>query len=288
MSWVNTILDIGIIGMQESQRRKLEQLQQENANAEYLQTVIEFLRNEVYKYREAAREILAIEAQAPKVSAAAMIILDARLQALNLTPEMFPNLSDKEYVSSTIRGIRSESRRLLQKMDLSQKKEVAGVVKAAISLPDIIFYTDNFESVKSFDKAFAIYQNLKGRNGGCLKSIVFLGLLMIIPSLMALTFALISSTSLYDSTFILGYCIGIIPVLVVFYFFNKVVARAYDYKAAKSQVEDFEKLEIDLERFEALEKKFNLSYGRLVAMRNELTKQVEIFFTDHDLPGVLS
>lgn len=279
LSWVNTLLDVGIISMQISQRQKLEQLQQQNAEAKLIQAIVEALRNEIFKYRETAKVILGLETQTPKVAAAAMLILNARLQKLDVNPQMFPHLSDKEYVADTIRIIESEGERLLRQLNASQKREVASIVKAATSLPDYSFYIENYEPVKKYKEAVTDYNKLKGINSGCLKSVVFLGLLVTLPGFMAFSISAITATSFADSTFVFGSCAGFLGVFILYFLFSNRIAQSPKYKAAKKHIEEFKKQGIDLEHFEALDRKFGSRYGRTVAARDALYKQVESFFT---------
>lgn len=181
MSWVNTMLDIGIIGMQASQKNKLEQLQRQNAEAALIEALLRALRDEIFRYKQAADEVLKLESNDPKSAAAGMKILFLQLQDFGLTPDMFPDISDKEYVATTTKSIRDNAKRLEGSLSTEDQAEVDTVVDAAMNLPGYNYYIQHHEVVNVYRQSLPIYDELKTRNNGCVAISVIFGSLVFLP-----------------------------------------------------------------------------------------------------------
>lgn len=279
MSWLNTLLDVGIISMQLSQRSKLEQLQQGQAAETLVRVVIQALREEIFKYRQAAEEILVLERKDPKVAAAAMKILFLRLKNLRLSADLFPEISDKEYFAATNRLIRENSTRLIRRLVPAEQKEVNRVAAVADALSDLTYYLEKYQDAQKYRQALLTIERLKTLNHGCVTISLVLTLMFV---LFALPFMLNIEG---QGTGILCLTNPIIGGIVLFIYYNQ-IARSKDYRAAKKVVSKLEG-EVDLERFADLDKRFGHSYQRALNLKKQAQSILRDFFGSSGMPIML-
>ena len=290
MSWTSTLVDLGIISVQISQLKRLEQLQRQNAEAALIQVVVQALRNEIFKYREAAREILDAEAAMPEIAAGAMGILHERFRMVGFSPDSFPDLKEKEYVAATARLIRKERERLLQQLEPAQRDAVRSIVKAATYLPSLDYYVNYYETISNYRQALASREKLKWRKNGCLQVSVMLGLLILLPTITSIIFGAMGSLLGEEVSSLargVGAGTGLVMFLVTFVYINNSVFRSAEAARAGRQIRDFERSNVDLEYFETLEKRYGTDYGRVAAARDTALRQIERFFGDTDLSASL-
>ena len=126
MGWLDIAFDAAMLSTQISQRNKLQQLQQQHAEAAVIQAVVLALRQEIFKFKQTAEEIVALAATYPKQAAGALEILQRRFQQAGLTPDLFPELGDKEYVAATTRYLREQCQRLLAQLPPADRLEPIG------------------------------------------------------------------------------------------------------------------------------------------------------------------
>ena len=62
MGWLDIAFDAAMLGTQISQRNKLQQLQQQHADAAVIQAVVLVLRQEIFKFKQTGEEIVAVAA----------------------------------------------------------------------------------------------------------------------------------------------------------------------------------------------------------------------------------
>lgn len=251
MGWLDTVLSAASAGASLYNVSQLQTLRQQGAQAALIQAMLAHLRDQIFQFKQMTEYGLAQEAQSVKRAAGIISIVASRLDDSGITPELFPNLGDKEYAMQTIRLIGENRRRLLGLLSRDEQAEISLVVSAADRLPDYNYYAENYNDGRRLADAENAVTQYAGRNG-CLAQIGLLAYAFVgIPAIAALSGAMLGGGNWSSSGSQTGLVIGAILGLVSFF----IIARgmhAKDYKQAKRVVDEL-KDKIDLPRFAALD-----------------------------------
>ncbi len=164
MGWLNTLLDVTSVAVSVANYNKLENLRKGGQASQAIAEILYILRQEAFNYRQSAEEIRLQEAQNPKVAAGAMRILENRLRESPITPDIFPELSDKDYVATTTRLIQSESNRMMRQLSPAEQAEVNQAVQNSVALSEATYYLENYEDAITLRAAQEDYHMLESRN----------------------------------------------------------------------------------------------------------------------------
>jgi len=279
MSWLNTLFDVTNVALNVANYNKLEQLKNEGAASQMIQAVLLVLREEIFKFKQTAEEILANEAQSPKIAAAATRLLEARLDESPVSPDLFVELSDKDYVASTIRLIHTESRRLMSGLSVDEAAEVEDILVTSSELEDSSYYVENYQKAHRLIGAHTTVKELGWRNSpsstwgvGCSLTFVLFFL-----------FYLIGSSLSGNSMF------GLVLLVIIgggaFLGFVYWQGRGR-YNKAKIIVEKYED-EIDLNRFKKLNRQYHRNPKRASAVREQANAKMDAFFAGESIPAPL-
>lgn len=105
-------LNLGNAAISAGNAAKLEEMRRQGATTEAMLAITAVFRDQIFRYKQTAEAILASEAKSPKVAAASMKFLQVDLDQSSIKPELFLDLSDKEYCANTTRLIRDNSVRM--------------------------------------------------------------------------------------------------------------------------------------------------------------------------------
>jgi len=289
MGWLDIAFDAAILGTQISQRNKLQQLQVQHAEAGMIQAVVLVLRQEIFKFKQTGEEIVAVAATYPKQAAGALEILYQRFQQAGLTPDLFPELGDKEYVAATTRYLREQRQRLFAQLTTNEQLEVKNVASAAIQLPRYNAYVGHYDNVLRYRAALPVYTSLKGRNSGCLMGIgvYFVGSILIV------LFAAIGAwlgANIDPQLMLNGGCFGVIiavcALVLSILWYRQTVARAPEFNQARKVIDEL-KGQINLEEFAALEKDLGTEYEVVRNQQQATQKILNQFFADGNFSAML-
>jgi hypothetical protein len=164
MGWFDVIWKAGVIGVEVASYSKLAEMQRQGADAIAIQALLKIFRDEIFSYKQIAENILSAENQSPRIAAAGMIILKNKIEKTHLSPELFPDLADKDYVANTFRLIRNETNRLIGSLPPQDAAEVREVVYIAESFEDEQFLVNNYEKGTSVRSAIKTCDELGDRN----------------------------------------------------------------------------------------------------------------------------
>jgi hypothetical protein len=267
MGWLNTLLDVGILAGQWSSMNKLETLKQQGAEAAMVQAVLRELRNQIFNYKQSAEEIVGAEVQNPKRAAGAMKLLGLQLKESGITPELFIDLSDKEYVAATTRFIRDNGNRMLGSLPVDQQAEVNAFAAAAIRLPDYDYYLSNYDDGYRYRAALPDAQKYGIAQNGCIALLVgYIGIAVFGAAGAAVGAVL----RMGDIGFILG--------LVGWFVFMRTYTATRKQRAAAKKTVDALQNKIDLDRFNAIDAEFNGDRERVANVRQQARLLVDVFF----------
>ncbi len=256
MGWFNTMLNVATAASSAYSAAQLHSLRQQYAEAAAIQAILAQLRNQVFQLKQMTESALSLEAESPKVAAGALSVVEMHLQNSGITPDLFPDLADKEYVMQTVRLIHYNLRRLTAQLTSAEQAEVQQLVAVARRLPDYNYYLENYDDGRRLAEAAPTVERYGSRNSWLLN--IGLGLLYYfvgLPASIGLFMALFSGGNWSSNT-------GVVPGLVVG--IGAWVAglimigrwqNAKEYKRAKKVVDEL-KDKIDLPRFMALDNEF--------------------------------
>lgn len=253
MGWLDTVLSAASAGASLYNVSQLQTLRQQGAQAALIQAMLAHLRDQIFQFKQMAEYGLAQEAQSVKRAAGIISIVASRLDDSGITPELFPNLGDKEYAMQTIRLIGENRRRLLGLLSRDEQAEISRVVAAADRLPDYSYYVENYNDGRRLADAAPIVEQYAGRNGWLLRNgfgllYYFVGL----PASIGLFVALFSGGNWSSNTGVIpGLVVGIGAWLAGAIMFGRWLHHK-EYKEAKKVVDEL-KDKIDLPRFIALD-----------------------------------
>lgn len=168
MSWLKAIgigLDIADAYIAEQNAKKLKELQMQGAAIALIEALIKELRNQIFNFKQTAEEILANESETPVIAAGAMKLLERRLLESGITPEVFQEITDKEYTATVIRLIRENSDRMLRGLSKEEQAEINHIASVASRLQDYEFYVENYQKGKDLQKATEVIKTYKNRQG---------------------------------------------------------------------------------------------------------------------------
>lgn len=272
MKW-SDVLDVGLgvanLAVNADNASKLESLRMQNAALSLIQAVIKQLRDQIFNYKQTAETILANESKMPLASAGAMKILEERLRESNITPELFQELSDKEYAANAIKLIRENSSRMFNQLSDAERTQVLEVASATSRLSDYNFYVENYEAAKKLQQATETVNVYKDRNG-CLTMI---GIGLYIYPVGIGTLALMAEGGFWIVVSIIAFALWVWGFTAILKWKN-----GQGFKSAKEYVEQH-KDTVDLKYFNKLEKKLG-DVEQVKILQGEAQNVVEKFFQD--------
>lgn len=168
MSWLKAIgigLDLADAYIAEQNAKKLKELQMQGAAIALIEALIKELRNQIFNFKQTAEAILVNEAETPVIAAGAMKLLERRLSESGITPDVFQEITDKEYTATVIRLIRENSDRMLRGLSKEEQAEINHVASVASRLQDYEFYVENYQKGKELQKATEVITTYKNRQG---------------------------------------------------------------------------------------------------------------------------
>lgn len=151
MGWLdvlNLAVDIGQSYQLQKIQGQVGAMQAGTLEERFRQQVIEALKNTIFSVNQDLKEIQSRVREFPKQVYVASRVLEWRLGYFNITPGIFPALTDKEYAQNVIQGIKDVKSQSDQLLDLETIEEAEKVSKELIEIPQLnewinTFYTYN-------------------------------------------------------------------------------------------------------------------------------------------------
>lgn len=274
MSWLNTILDVTSVAINIANSQKLEELKLQGATAQVVQAVLNMLRDQVFGFRQAAEDILASNTASPKVAAGAMKILEARVEASQISPEMFPTLSDKDYVATTYRFIRTEGQRLLGQLTTEDQQDVYQAVESARAHEGVSYYLGQYDTARQLIAAQQTVGELAGRNSTAAR--------------FGLGFGAVLLAFLAAGAAVGGGDAGILLFILAggLLFGLSRFLRAKEYQSARKTVDELDD-KVDLDEWNKLQRVYNDDRQRAKQDQSYHKSVLDNFMADLPLPASL-
>lgn len=269
MGWGDVIsigLGLGNAALNASNASTLQQMKLQRASEAIYREFINLLRNGMFNLKQTAEDVLAGEEASPLQAAGAMRILDYQLSASGVTPDLFPEISDKEYAAATSRLINSNSSRMYAALDDHGKKQVDELLVHLKRLPELQYYleyADNLSRLQAGEAVSNVGNSTEKK--GCL---ITFGL-FIFSFVLALVNETLAMIAVYASLFI------------GFLFLMSLVSKWQSANPNKKKIKELES-SIDLSRIKKLDEWFNTP-DRAKQFQKESELYVENFFGDSTL-----
>lgn len=267
MGWGDVIsigLGIGNMAINSANASTLQQMQLQQASEAVYREFISFARNGLFGLKQTAENVLVDEGDSPLKAAGAMRILDYQLSSSGITPDLFPELVDKEYAAATAKLINGNSNRMYAALDTDGRKRVDQLVEHLQQLADLQYYLEHADNASRL-KAIVTPTNVgnPAKNKGCLIAIG----LFVVSGLLVLVSGELGMLAMFAA-----WVVGI----------GALISLAGKRRAASATQKTIKQLEstIDLPRFNLLEQKF-LSMDKAKQLQKESEQYVENFFGDY-------
>ena len=179
MGWGDVIsigLGLGNAAINASNASTLQQMKMQQAGEALYREFVSAMRNAIFELKQTAEGVLAGEGASPLKAAGAMRILDHKLATSGITPDLFTELADKEYVAATANMVHSNSYRLYTALDQVQQTQVDQLVEHVHRLADAHYYLEHADGVSRLRMAKAETNSSSARPQGCL---IAIGLLVL-------------------------------------------------------------------------------------------------------------
>ena len=269
MGWGDVIsigLGLGNAAINASNANTLQQMKIQQVGEVLYREFVSAMRNAIFELKQTAEGVLAGEGASPLKAAGAMRILDHKLATSGITPDLFPELADKEYVAATANLVHSNSHRLYTALDKVQQAQVDQLVEHVRRLADYHYYLEHADGVSRLRIAKA---ETNGSSSALPKGC------LIAVGLFLLT-GMVASISIQLSWLVM------IPTLIVGWMaLRELSGQRRTANATRKTIEELEG-SIDLPRFHVLEQQFKTP-DEAQQSQKQSEQYVENFFGDYTL-----
>lgn len=272
MGWGDVIsigLGLGNAALNAANASTLQQMKLQQAGEALYREFIDAMRNGIFNLKQAAEGVLAAEGTSPLQAAGAMRILDYQLSSSGVTPDLFPDLADKEYAAATARLIGGNSNRLYAALDKAEQAQVDQLVEHIRLLPDCRYYVENADQAIRLREAQGVVDagGIMKMNGCLLAIVIWAGV--------GALFGLVAALGDAGLLLLLAALVAAIPLAIKFR------ARRREVIAAQKTVKELEGT-VDLQQFQTLEHQFK-SPEEAQQLQQQSEQYVESFFGDYTL-----
>lgn len=244
MGWLDLVLGAASASAGMYNASQLETLRRQGAEAALIQAIIQYLREQIFEFKQMAESALTFEAQSAKLAAGAISVVELRLLSSGITPDLFQELGDKEYTKNMVRLIGDNKRRLLAMLSTDEQSEVGRVAAAAARLPDYNYYVDNFDVGRRLMEAASAVAEYEARNGCMFNTAVSLGYFFVGLPVAIVMFGVSIGWNVGVTVGFGLWLAGLVGIILW--------QHAGEYKAAKKTMEEL-KDKVNLPRFMALD-----------------------------------
>jgi len=282
MSTFRTLLSLASLGVVAAQYNQLQNLQQQGADQaayqELMQEVLEQIRDDIFKFRQAAKEIVELSESEPRIAAGAMTMLADQLDRSGITPELLPDLKDKEYTADTLRMIHKERERLLGQISEVERSEIIDLVHITAELPDFSYYLAYYDQVGEYrllEQKQKKYKSQAGCVGGANMTIALIGVGVTGLTVLMLICAVVSTGE--GLLWLLG---SIVTLVVLIIAASKITNDRSNAAAIDKQMAVIT-ADLDLNYYKGLEIRLGTSIERVQEMYDAAAQQIDRFFGEY-------
>ena len=292
MSKLGTLLDIASLGLDIGQHIELQKIKEQQAsmamnqlNEAVHKAIVESARNELFKLKRVAEKAQGIAGQNRKVAAGTFKLLSLQLEDMGISPDLFPEIRDKEYCIEVTDLINVNLSQYMSALSVDDAQEAINAAKSALRLPDYTYYLEKEAIVREYRDALSIVENkkLKKRYGGLRNKMRYSELnrkltrgasflFGAVPVLLAFT----GSSSFRGVSLIFALiAVGFAVAFWKLYESNR--NRYLDYTQSVNTVDSISE-KVDLDQFQFIEKQIPDHLDEVKAVKSHDEQIVETFF----------
>lgn len=278
MGTLGTLLDLASLSLQISTAGKLAAMKQQGAAAALMQAMLVEMRNQVFKYNETARKLLAMESTSLLLATGAMRVLETRIKDSGLSADLFDEIADKEYFANTVRTVHDNGARMTAQLPAADRQTLEIMLAKTARWSDYDFYVDSYPQIQQYRQALPGSAGPgAGRRNLGLFTLLGCGGLAALGLCEGLVAAGISQTNGNNAagTFIMG---SLVMGAIAFWGYRTYVQA--NKTIADKKIVDKVSSEVDLRRFEALEREFGSDLGKVNQLMGEAQTAFQQFFGD--------
>lgn len=164
MNWLEITLDNTLNDKAAQTSLKLQKMIEEERKLEELiplqQSLLEYLSLLRQAFESLAKDSLIDQ----KIKAAAMILLEIRLQDSLITPDFFINQEDIDYVNAVISDISGKGNLIISQLPQTDQDEVRDMILNARLYTDYSYYINHYNQGQKVKESAAIVEQLEWRN----------------------------------------------------------------------------------------------------------------------------
>ena len=147
MSWLRTIVDVADLAVGVNNAVQLSRMQEMGQQVQAVEALRSVMREYIFRMNEAKEDLLLYKKQKPIAVVAGLYYLEAEIDSSPVKPEIFEDISDKEYISSTVRSIRQERMGLLELFTEEQHDLAKTTARALGSYEELIALSDIYDGL---------------------------------------------------------------------------------------------------------------------------------------------
>ncbi len=122
MSWLSAIVDVADLAVGINNAVKLQKMQEMGNQMQVVDALRSVMREYIFQANQTKEDLLMYKKRKPIAVAAGLYYLEAELEESPISPDVFDDISDKEYVASTLRSIRMERMEMLEYFSSDQRE----------------------------------------------------------------------------------------------------------------------------------------------------------------------
>jgi hypothetical protein len=283
MSWFNTVLQVAEVGLELGQLAQMQGLNEKQKamlmnqlDESARKALLQAARDELFEVKQAAERAVEVAELQPHVAVAMLAFQRLHLQRINLSPELFSDLNDKEYCARTVRFITDHERQLSAGLAAAERDEAVEMAQMALRVPDYQEYVVLYPEVQKLRHVEQRLDEAGSSRLGASARLIHSGLgrlavvyLVLMLGAMLLIFA---SESFFVS--LLG--LGLTGAVAYFYFKDRGKHRAHQHTRAEVEML---RNQVDWERFAQLETELGHNYEAVTTRLNTMETRLERFFS---------
>jgi len=189
MGWLD-LIDV-MIDVSQSYRlynlqQQLDAMQAGQLTEQFRLKIIESLKNIVFSIHQDLKTIQPNIALYPRQAYVISLVLNWRLSHFNITPDIFPSLSDKEYAQAVIQGVKEVKLQLERLLDHQLIATANDIAKEMIEIPQLNEWINSFvtwNKIKNLESELSKLQSTK--RAKTILGIFFIVVGIIVPPLLS-------------------------------------------------------------------------------------------------------
>ncbi len=145
MSRIDTLINVANLGFNVANFSQLRGIRNQAENQALQQELLQQLRTAIFNFKQAAAQL---EKEKPIAQAAALSVLLRETSVYHISPDLFPDFHDKEYVQTVLDTVSKQHIRVINSLNDCGRGIVNNFMTKYSTLPTIEYYVKAFPHLK--------------------------------------------------------------------------------------------------------------------------------------------